>query len=101
MAKKNFSEDTMGLFDVAPLPQKEPKPVQEKKDEPMRIAVKPAKARVPKAPEKDRMIQRSIHIKESQYRALKMRAASGVDPADKDISAIVRRAIDMYLSSVQ
>jgi hypothetical protein len=46
--------------------------------------------------------QRGFYITEEQYKALKLRAITSEQPEEKDTSAIVRNAIDLYLSkSVQ
>jgi len=42
----------------------------------------------------EKLIQRSYYITEKQYRELKMSVAMG---HEKDISAIIRAAIDLYL----
>lgn len=42
---------------------------------------------------------KTFRITEQQHRALKIRSARSDDPSEKDISAIVRKALDRYLAS--
>lgn len=50
-----------------------------------------------KEPEKDSLIHRTYYITKKQYRALKIKAAISNNPQEKDLSAIVRAALDAYL----
>ena len=60
------------------------------------------KATTPKTkkarPKAAQLKQRGFYITEAQYRALKVRVATTKDPEEKDLSAIVRAALDKYLS---
>ena len=47
---------------------------------------------------KEKLIQTAFYITKKQHRALKVKAALGDDPENKDQSAIVRAAIDAYLA---
>lgn len=49
-----------------------------------------------KAEPKEKLVQKSYYITEKQYRMLKMGAALGYE---QDISAILRKALDMYFDS--
>lgn len=46
-----------------------------------------------------KFISRTYYITPEQHKALKLRAASSDDPNEKDISAIVRAALDRYFSN--
>lgn len=50
------------------------------------------------APPPEELIRRTYYISPAQHKALKIRAATSDNPEEKDISKIVRAAIDMYLS---
>ena len=44
-----------------------------------------------------KLVQRAYYITEEQYKALKILAATSDNPNEKDISAIIRNALNMYL----
>jgi hypothetical protein len=46
----------------------------------------------------DRLIQTTFDISERQYKALKLRVAVSDNPAEKDMSAVVRAALDACLA---
>ena len=49
-------------------------------------------------PHKERLLPITLYITEKQRKAMKIRAALGDKPEDKDLSSIVRAALDIYLS---
>jgi hypothetical protein len=49
-------------------------------------------------PKTTELRQLSLYITNSQYRAMKIRAALSESPEDKDLSAIMRTALDLYLA---
>jgi len=60
--------------------------------------IKPSNTKV-EARNPSKFISRTYYITPEQHKALKLRAASSDDPNEKDISAIVRAALDRYLSN--
>jgi hypothetical protein len=48
---------------------------------------------------RDEICSVTVHLLKSQHRALKLRTALSDDPADKDMSTIIRIAIDQYLAN--
>jgi len=46
-----------------------------------------------------KFISRTYYITPEQYKALKLRAATSDNPNEKDISGIVRSALDQYLAN--
>jgi hypothetical protein len=48
---------------------------------------------------KEKLTQISVYVTKDQRRTLKMRAAMSDDPKEKDISAVVRTALDRYLKN--
>jgi len=48
-------------------------------------------------PQAQKLVRKSYYVTPAQHKALKIKAATGETPADKDISTIIRSAIDMYL----
>ena len=46
----------------------------------------------------EQLFQRAYYVTRAQHKALKMRVAASDSPEEKDISTIVRAAIDLYLS---
>lgn len=49
---------------------------------------------------KEKLIQTAFYITGKQHKALKIKAALGGKPEDKDRSAIVRAALDIYLADI-
>jgi len=94
-SKKDFSKDALDAFDIerpikAPPPGAPPPPPQEIKIH-ARETVEPVQ-------ERGELMRRTFYIKRSQYKALKLRAAESERPEEKDTSAIIRTAIDLYLA---
>ena len=50
-------------------------------------------------PEK-KLVQTSFYITEKQRKAIKMKSVMGDRPEDKDLSSIVRAAINVYLADI-
>ena len=75
---------------VEPEPEKGTEPVPQP-------SIKQGSLGRPPALTGETLIQKSYYITEAQYKALKIRAATSEDPIEKDLSAIVRAALDMYL----
>jgi hypothetical protein len=48
--------------------------------------------------QKEKLIPITLYITEKQRRAMKIKTALGNKPEDKDLSSIVRAALDIYLS---
>jgi len=57
-----------------------------------------AKSTSTEASAKPEYIRRTYYITEEQYRAMRLRAALSQSPDEKDLSAIVRAALDAYLA---
>ena len=47
---------------------------------------------------KDKLLPITLYITEKQRKAMKIKTALGDKPEDKDLSSIVRAALDIYLS---
>ncbi|MDL2318716.1 hypothetical protein LJC74_06540 [Eubacteriales bacterium OttesenSCG-928-A19] len=67
---------------------------------PVMTTREPEKKKEPKA-KKAELKRVSFYITPEQHRAIKMLAAQGTSPEDKDISAIVRNALHVYLENKQ
>jgi len=53
-----------------------------------------------KQDEKEKLIQTAFYITEKQRKAMKIKTALGDKPEDKDLSSIVRAALDTYLADI-
>jgi len=49
---------------------------------------------------KEKLIQMGFYITEKQRKALKLKSALGDSPEDKDLSTIVRSALNLYLADI-
>ena len=47
---------------------------------------------------KEKLVPTAFYITEKQRKALKIKTAVGTKPEDKDLSSIVRAALDIYLA---
>ena len=52
---------------------------------------------MPAKADKPAIVRRTVYITHEQNQAIKMRIATSEDRKDKDLSAIVRSALDIYL----
>lgn len=86
--KKDFKEDT-AIYPDLKTPKAE---VSEPQEAPKIQPVKTSKKQ-----EEPKLIQRSYYITEVQNRALGLRKALTKNAKEKDVSAIVRLALDRYL----
>jgi len=105
MPKKSFSTAGMDLLglrskdttapeidaDAKAIEEVKPVVLKELKPQP---AIKQTKS--PSQPQK--LVRKSYYVTPAQHIALKIKAATGKTAADKDISAIIRTAIEMYLA---
>ena len=115
MAKKDFKADALNAFDLPERPLIQNGPPTDDKPGPKPAAAnlkkpsvkttsvsiqKPAEKPLAKTKdfEQDTLIRRTYYISKAQYKALKLLAATSEMSEEKDISAIVRSAIDMYLA---
>ena len=111
MPKKSFSTAGMDLLGLRPKDNTEPKidaPVEiaEKvkpeviKELPIKTEAIPAstKKQTSVQPQAQKLVRKSYYVTPAQHKALKIKAATGDTAADKDISTIIRSAIDMYLA---
>lgn len=125
-AKKDFSADALDAFNIErpqravlpkPTPAKEGRaldgtPLRETDSAPISaeptistapptierpISKRPA-VQTPMVSKSERLLHRTFYITKDQSKALKRRAAESERPEDKDASAIVRAALDLYLS---
>jgi len=58
----------------------------------------PAKKPVKSPPPVPKFVRKSYYVTPAQHKALRIMAANGETPADKDISVLVRAGIDMILA---
>ena len=49
---------------------------------------------------KEKLIPTAFYITEKQRKAMKLKAALGYKPEDKDLSSIARAALDIYLADI-
>jgi hypothetical protein len=49
---------------------------------------------------KEKLVQMAFYVTEKQRKALKLKTAIGDKPADKDLSSIVRSALNIYLEDI-
>jgi hypothetical protein len=103
--QKSFADDARDAFDLDRTPKKEPskEPAlkETKKADPAPAQAKEAEqvSVTPQAKEGgEELIRRTFYITKAQYKALKIRSVESERPEDKDSSAIVRTAIDLYLA---
>jgi len=95
MPKKDFSQDFADAFELPERPAF--------KSAPRSVAKQPVANTTQKPIEKhsgqNTFTRRTIYISLAQYNALKLLAATSEDVNEKDMSAIVRSAIDFYLAT--
>jgi hypothetical protein len=100
MSKRRLNTDEafQSIVGIKPEPVKQELAEPEPKEAPI-FSKKTENCEIPQdAPiEKERLLQVSFYITEKQRKAVKMRAASGENPLEKDQSAVVRAALDAYL----
>lgn len=91
MAKKDFRQDTEDIFGLDRV----------KKDETARAVLQAEAHQEPKAKSEpaasDKLTLKSYYLTPKLYKALKLRSAMSDKPEDKDLSAIVRAALTVYL----
>jgi len=106
MTKKKVDYSTAGLSILGVKTDSEPDegslaiipvPIIEKVSEPIVTEGKTENVEPPKK-QPAKFISRTYYITLEQYKALKLRAALSDDPEEKDISAIVRAALNKYLA---
>jgi len=51
-------------------------------------------------PAKEKLVQMAFYVTEKQRKALKLKTAIGDKPEDKDLSSIVRQALNIYLEDI-
>ena len=112
MSKKNFSTAGMDLLglrqkentaeetaeEVTPAAVQEPPTKTETKSVEAATKTQPAKKQTKSPPPAQKFVRKSYYVTPAQHKALKIKAANGETAADKDISAIIRSAIDLYLA---
>lgn len=119
MVKKNFSTagmDILGLrqqeeadptFDAETAfvsPESEPLLEEQKKEAAERLTGKMSsiesieKKSAWENVQPEKLVRKSYYVTHDQHRALKIKAANSERKEEKDISAIIRMAIDMYLA---
>ena len=54
----------------------------------------------PTEPMKEKLVQMAFYVTEKQRKALKLKTALADKPEDKDLSSIVRNALNIYLEDV-
>jgi len=95
MPKKDFAQDAINAFDLParPLPKSAPRRAVEE------ATPNPTQKPIPikKNNSQNVYTRRTIYISVAQYNALRLLAATSGEEKEKDISAIVRSAIDFYL----
>lgn len=64
---------------------------------PKKVTRKPASTPVAVSDATDTLTTKTFRITRRQHKALQMRMAMSDDPAEKDLSSIVRAALDVYL----
>lgn len=117
-AKKDFSKDAADIFGLRE--RKEREALLERQVAPIMSAAPATKRAIPSqhdstpsiiaekpAPQKqgqatpsdlsDTLTTKTFRISRRQHKALQMRMAMSDDPAEKDLSSIVRAALDAYL----
>ena len=109
-AKKDFSADALDAFDIElprrPSPVKEDKPQEKAKPKEKETSIplftakpaNPTDSEINVKMNDSELFRRTFYITHAQHKALKIRAAESERPEDKDTSAIIRAAIDLYLS---
>ena len=98
--RKEPAQNTVRTFSVrsAAPPAEAPAPVVEPvADLPLPEVLPPARPDTPASP-MDALVPRTLYITDRQARALKIRLGLSQDPRERDMSAIVRIALDQYLA---
>jgi len=92
-AFKNIMGTTAALEPVEPIESESEQPSRSRSRTPP-----VSKESKDKKDTKEKLVQTAFYITEKQRKALKIKAALGTEPQDKDLSSIVRAALDIYLS---
>lgn len=91
MPKKDFSSDATDIFGLEE---------RKKEEDKLTFVEKPEEPFILKLPKEknEKMTTKTFRITHMQHKALKLRVALSENPDEKDISAIVRNALDLYLA---